>query len=265
MQDHPAIPFAVHCAGLLQRPVAVEPLAPGCPWAELNHALGQPNLKWCEATQCSWITEPANTWSNLAYVAAALLMFHWARRDPRPSIRWMPAAVAFLAACSFAYHASSTFALQVFDFAGMFVFLFGPLVLNLIRGGVLPASRGAHAYGALVLAGLALVFAGRALGLPYQLLVAAGALITVGSELAMPRAERPPSYRDFAAAVGLLLLAGSCSALDLSRAWCDPDDHVLQGHAAWHVASAAALVFVFRHYAALQPGRAQQARSMPRD
>lgn len=244
--------------------VPVEPLAPGCPWAELNHALGQPNLKWCEATQCSWITEPANTWSNLAYLAAALLMFHWARRDPRPSIRLIPLTVVFLAACSFAYHASSTFALQVFDFVGMFGFLFLPLVLNLIRRGALSPASGPRAYAALVLTGTALVFAGRALELPYQLLIAAGALLTVGTELTLPRAARPPSYRDFAAAVALLGVAAIFSALDLSRAWCDPEDHLLQGHAAWHVTSAAALVFVFRHYAALGPGQAKGAERSER-
>jgi len=235
---------------------AVDPLAPGCPWTELNHALGQPNIKWCEAAQCSWITEPANTWSNLAYLAAALLMFAWARRDPRASIRLMPAAVAFLGACSFAYHASSTFALQVFDFLGMFGVLFLLLVLNLIRRGSLPPSRGPRVYAALVLAGLALVFAGRALALPYQGLIAVLALLAVGSELTVPPAGRPASYRDFAAALALMLLAATFSALDLSRVWCDPEDHLLQGHAAWHLTSAAALVFVFRHYAALGSGLA---------
>jgi hypothetical protein len=230
----------------------VEPLQPGCPWAELNHALGQPNLKWCEATQCGWVTEPANTWSNLAYVVAALLMFAWSRRDPRPSLRWMAAAVAFLAACSFAYHASSTFAFQVFDFLGMFGFLFAPLVLNLIRRGALSPARGPAAYAALVGLGLALLFAGRALRLPYQALIAVGAAATIGSELwAMPPQARPASYRDFATAVALLLVAETFSLLDLTRTWCDPQDHLLQGHAVWHVVSAAALVFVFRHYAAL--------------
>jgi hypothetical protein len=240
--------------------LAVEPLQPGCPWADLNHALGQPNLKWCEATQCAWVTEPANTWSNLAYVAAALLMFAWARRDPRRSVRLMPAAVAFLAACSFAYHASSTFAFQVLDFLGMFGFLFMPLVLNLIRRGALAPSRGPAAYAALVALGLALVFAGRALDLPYQLLIAFGAATTVGSELvAMPSAARPASYRDFGTAVALLLLAQAFSVLDLTRTWCDPENHLLQGHAAWHVTSAASLVFVLRHYAALRPARPHRA------
>jgi len=228
---------------------AVEPLQSGCPWAELNHALGQPNLKWCEATQCAWVTEPANTWSNLAYVAAALVMFAWARGDPRRPVRLMPVAVAFLAACSFAYHASSTFAFQVFDFLGMFGFLFVPLVLNLIRRGALSPSRGPAAYAAFVLLGLALVFAGRALKLPYQTLIAAGAAAVIASELvAMPPAARPASYRDFAVAVALLLVAQTFSLLDLTRVWCDPRDHLLQGHAVWHVVSAASLVFVFRHY-----------------
>jgi ceramidase len=226
----------------------VEPLQPGCPWAELNHSLGQPNLKWCEATQCAWVTEPANTWSNLAYVAAALLMFAWARRDPRASLRLMPVAVAFLAACSLAYHTSSTFAFQVFDF------LFAPLVLNLIRRGTLSPSRGPAAYAAFVLLGVALVFAGRALQLRYQLLIAVGAAAVIGTELvAMPRAARPASYRDFSIAVALLLVAQAFSLLDLTRTWCDPEDHLLQGHAVWHVVSAASLVFVFRHYAALPP------------
>jgi hypothetical protein len=200
------------------------------------------------------VTEPANAWSNLAYLAAALLMFAWGRRDARASIRWMPLSVAFLGACSFAYHASSTFAFQVFDFAGMFGFLFGPLVLNLIRRGSLAPARGPAAYAGLLAAGLVLVFAGRALRLPYQGLIALGAAVTVGSELwAMPKAQRPASYRDFAAGIGLLVLAEVFSVLDLTRVWCDPDDHLLQGHAAWHLVSAASLVFVFRHYAALRP------------
>jgi hypothetical protein len=135
----------------------------------------------------------------------------------------------------------------------MFGFLFVPLVLNLIRRGSLSASNGPRAYAVLVLASLGLVFAGRALALPYQALVAVFTLLTVGSELALPSGKRPASYRDFGAALALLGAAAICSYLDLSRVWCDPDDHLLQGHAAWHVLSAASLVFVFRHYAALRP------------
>ena len=231
---------------------AVAPLAPGCPWAGLNHALGTPNLKWCEATQCAWITEPANTWSNLAYFAVALLLFAWARRDPSPAVRRLPALVAVMGACSFAFHASSTYLFQIFDFVGMFLFLFVPLVLNLVRLGWLRADLGRLAYAALVILATAGVLAGRSLRLPYQGLIAIIALLIIGTELAMPRRERPASRASFWSSVLLLLAAQTSSLLDLTRLWCDPDDHVLQGHAVWHVLSAAAIVSLYRYYAGLR-------------
>ena len=42
-----------------------------------------------------------------------------------------------------------------------------------------------------------------------------------------------------------------CSALDVTRVWCDPENHWLQGHAAWHLLSAASLVALYRFYAGL--------------
>jgi len=33
-----------------------------------------------------------------------------------------------------------------------------------------------------------------------------------------------------------------------TRVWCDPTDHWIQGHAAWHLLSAASLVMLFRFY-----------------
>ena len=52
---------------------------------------------------------------------------------------------------------------------------------------------------------------------------------------------------------GLLLLGlgALCSTLDLSRVWCDPQNHWLQGHAAWHVFTAASLYVMFRFYGRL--------------
>ena len=43
----------------------------------------------------------------------------------------------------------------------------------------------------------------------------------------------------------------------MTRIWCDPADHWLQGHAAWHVLSAAALAALYRFYEGL-PGSALQ-------
>ena len=71
---------------------------------------------------------PANTWSNLAYVALGLWMWRAARgrADLR---RFGPASLA-VGAFSFAYHASYTWALQFLDFVGMFLFCFLVLARN---------------------------------------------------------------------------------------------------------------------------------------
>lgn len=39
-----------------------------------------PNVDWCEQELCSWITNPADTWSNLAYLAFGVLMILETRR-----------------------------------------------------------------------------------------------------------------------------------------------------------------------------------------
>ena len=51
----------------------VPPMQDGCPWSELSH-FAPPNVKWCEAQVCGWIVEPANTWSNLAYILLGALL-----------------------------------------------------------------------------------------------------------------------------------------------------------------------------------------------
>ena len=50
-------------------------LDPQCPWYELSE-IAKPNVKWCEAPVCSWITEPANTWSNLAFIFMGIFIWY---------------------------------------------------------------------------------------------------------------------------------------------------------------------------------------------
>jgi hypothetical protein len=90
---------------------------------------------------------------------------------------------------------------------------------------------------------------------PYQLVVLGAVLVIVGTELHLARRADPrESYRDFWLAVGLMAAAAACSVADVTRVWCDPDNHWLQGHAAWHGLSALALLFTARHHAALETG-----------
>lgn len=228
----------------------VPPLPPGCPWS--GWAL--PNLKWCEANLCAWITTPANTWSNLAYLAVAVPMRRAAGN--RPLLRpFAPAAVA-VGISSFVYHASYTYFFQFFDFVGMFLFAGLPVTLNAVRLGWIGERTRPLAYAALVVACSALVPVLFGTRFPIQGLVAILIVVTIGQELTLWLARRTPEARGWwLLSVGVLAVAATCSALDLSRVWCDPENHWLQGHAVWHVLSAVTLLLLFRFYAAVPAAR----------
>lgn len=238
-------------------------LAPGCPWSGFT----PPNVDWCEQELCAWITNPANTWSNLAYLIAAFAMWRMARPGSPPGATSMapttgpgrpdlahfaPASVA-VGVFSFTYHASYTWLLQFFDFAGMFVFCFLVIARNAVRLGWIPLARERTAWLVGVVAASACVPPLFNAGVPIQGSVFVLIVLMIGQEFTLWRRAAPAARGDYTSywvALALLGAASAFSLADVTRAWCDPHNHWLQGHALWHVLSAASLLALMRFYAA---------------
>jgi hypothetical protein len=222
-------------------------LPPGCPWSGFT----PPNVDWCEEELCAWIVNPANTWSNLAYVALGLWMWRAARG--RADLRLFGPASVAVGAFSFAYHASYTWALQFLDFVGMFLFCFLVIARNATRLGWIEPRREPRFFALGVAGASALVPVLFELGVAIQLTVAACIAAALGQEVALARRAASPAARSrsYAAGLALLGLAGLASLLDVTRIACDPASHWLQGHALWHGLSALALAAFFRFYAEL--------------
>ncbi len=223
-----------------------------CPWQSLAE-YGLPNVDWCEERLCALVNEPANAWSNLAFLVVALVVYAWNRRAPpgSPALRAFAPAVAAVGVCSFVYHASNVLLTQLLDFLGMYLFTVLLLALNLTRLGWLSPRRtiAATVLGSLALTAFTAAIVGT--GAPIQAIVGALVVAVLATEaLARRRTAERASLTAFAAGVALLGAAGVCSALDVTRAWCDPTDHVLQGHALWHVLSAGSLLAGFVHFRA---------------
>lgn len=216
-----------------------------CPWHELA-TYGPPNIKWCEARVCAWVNEPANAWSNLAFIAVALAIVSLNRRAPpaAPALRRFAPTVAVVGLCSFIYHASNTYLTQMLDFLGMYLFCGLLLALNAARLGWLAPRRAIRAalLGALALTAITAVAV--RFGAPIQVNIAVLVLLVIVTELRCGPARRGA----FLVALALLLAGIVCSFLDATRRWCDPDDHLLQGHALWHLLSALALLAGFVHF-----------------
>jgi hypothetical protein len=228
-------------------------LQPGCPWYELS-TWALPNVKWCEASQCSWITEPANTWSNSGYIGLGITLWALSARRKDALKRWFGITQLLVGLTSFIYHASYTFVFQVFDFAGMYGFTFLLLAFNLRRLGLVsPSSQWKVYFGAVV--GLTVLTPLlRYVGAPIQGTILVLILALLGTEL-WARARRAPATdgRWITSGFALMGVASVFSALDVSRVLCDPDNHFFQGHAAWHLLGATALYCAYRGYAPLAP------------
>jgi hypothetical protein len=133
----------------------------------------------------------------------------------------------------------------------LFVFLM--LALNVRRAEWIPASRVMPVYVGLNVAATIAVIAMNALGLHFQLLIVLAALSIIGTEalIAFRGKARPATYRYLVLGFVFIVIAASFSASDVSRAWCDPKNHWVQGHAIWHWIGAVAVGFMARHYTAL--------------
>ena len=194
-----------------------------------------PNIDWCERELCAWVTNPANTWSNLAYFAFAISMASLARQGARELRLFAPASF-LVGAFSLIYHASYTFVFQFFDFVGMFVFCFVPITLNAIRLDQVSGEKRLWFYSVGVVVMSALVPLGYFAGFPIQALVLVLILAIIGQEIAIHRRfAATPDYRWYRVALGLISTAAVCSALDVTRTVCDPNNHWIQGHALWHL------------------------------
>ena len=230
-------------------PVTGPRLAEGCPWSTWM----PPNLAWCEERLCQWIVTPANAWSNLAYIIVAIWLLSEIRKNRETGVlSYYGKATLAVGFTSFLYHASYTFFFQVFDFIGMYLFIFLPLTTQLrsmswlSERGVPRFYLGATAFFTL----LTVVF--YFVGIPAQSLILILVLVVVALEVLRRSRLRNAGLQwspgNFVLAFTLLVTGGAFSALDISGKLCEPTNHWLQGHSLWHLLTAASLVFVFKHF-----------------
>ncbi|MBL8949200.1 MAG: ceramidase domain-containing protein [Myxococcaceae bacterium] len=220
---------------------------PQCPWVPLREWGGLPNVKWCEQTLCAVVAEPANTWSNLAFFFGALLLWQLNRGETSRTLKFWVTASIWVGFTSLVYHATVTFVLQVFDFFGMYFYFVLLVLLNLIRLGRIAKEKLFVFLWPTIAGFTAFTVVVAKLNLPVQAIVGFLLLCVLATEALASRAE-PSKHGWFFLTLGLIGIAAAFSVSDASRAWCDPENHVFQGHAIWHCFSATALCASLMHY-----------------
>ena len=190
---------------------------------------------------------------NLAYVLVGVALWIAARRSSSPHLRSFAPAAVLVGLASGIYHASYTFVLQILDFAGMYLFLYLLITLNLRRLGRLAGNGWRARFWQLVLGTTLFTVALDFLEVPIQGIVFVLIIALVASEVALWRRGHAAALHFFGLAMGLISAGAVFSLVDVTRTWCDPAHPFLQGHAIWHVLSALCLFAAYFHYRQFEP------------
>ena len=72
---------------------------------------------------------------------------------------------------------------------------------------------------------------------PIQIIVAVMIFVTVVQEALLYRRKVEARRANFYLSIFFIAVAFSCSVMDATNVWCNPHDHIIQGHGMWHVFS----------------------------
>lgn len=194
----------------------------------------------CERVRAAFVAQPANTWSSAAYLAAGAVLLAAARRRRWPAgpARVLAAVVAANGFGGLAFHGPGTpLARWLHDVALVATFAaVAACDAALVRGRPLGAT--ARPAGVAVLAGaVVLALAPAAVGV----LTGVGVVAVVAGEAAVVLSRRHRPVGPLLVAAAAIAGAGLLNGLARTDGpWCRPDGW-LQGHAAWHLLTAAAI------------------------
>ena len=229
-------------------------------WTRWRPATCMPDHCFCEAVRTGPIRQPANTASSLVFLPVAAAAFATAASRRRRQV-WsssggpllvLPVYAAIFASAtlligigSMFYHASLTFRAQTADVLGMYLIGSFLVLHNAARVWTLPERSAATLY---VIGNSALLW--MLIAVPelrryvFGVLVVAAIVLERAARARGDVRSRPGCFR---AALGIFLLGFVIWCLDITHTLCRPDS-TLQGHAAWHLASAVSLFFIFMYY-----------------
>lgn len=218
--------------------------------------LGTPTIKFAEDNVCGYIAQPANTWSNLAYLVIALMIASELKKAKNKTVLWGFVPVyAFMGVTSAFYHASATFVGQFFDFGSIYLFAAFILFLALDRLKIFETKKLLW-----VLSGVTLLMFVLLWFLPVlRIYLFAGQIVVfLWVELGLTKSEKlkvkneeSSNYKfvNLYLALGIFFLAWGFWWLDELYIWKDPATmHFVNGHTLWHVLTAVSLYFVYRFY-----------------
>lgn len=219
-----------------------ELISASCPYGTWEPS----TLQWCEQQLCSYIREPANTWSNLGFIFVGIWMIWHCWRTPYGHLRLLGSFGIVLGLMSGFYHATSSFIGEVLDYSAMFFISTFFLAMALARKRSWNYQQVRVAAFMILIPSILLLIKFKIIGAFLFGLQIAGAVIL---EIDLYKQAEPKAhYRYFFGSIGCFLFAYIVWTLDKERIVCSETTHWISGHAIWHLVNAASLVCMYKFY-----------------
>jgi hypothetical protein len=222
-----------------------------CPWERFTPG----TVRFCEERLCGWVAEPANAWSNLAFVAMGVYLLRRARIDGRTPLSLVGVTSILVGLGSFLFHMSGTFVGEFADLSAMF--LIGALMVTMEARRFVAMNRRqvTTTFFALSIGAMLLLAVFRKIGIA---LFGVQVALVYASNIFWKMRGQAVSHRYAWRLGGTFALALGIWVLDLTGVVCAPQNHVFTGHSLWHVLTAVCLYFFYRHQEQfVEPGPAR--------
>ena len=219
-----------------------------CPWNGFEPA----TISFCEQRLCSWVVEPANTWSNIGFVLVGLLILLREFRCQRPDLMMIGITAVAVGINSSLFHASGTRWGEIVDVSAMYFISSLFIVLSIKRIWHLSSVTMISWYVTLAAStSAAMVLFGSNGIILFGLHITAAVLLEGYFYRSSTNRVKFVNLAFMALCFGISFTAWK---LDISKVICDPNNHVFGGHALWHLGNALCLWFYYRYQTQFKKG-----------
>lgn len=201
---------------------------------------------WCEERICALVKEPSNTYSNAAYLIVGIYLVSLCRKVPLGHLHLLGFFCILIGLMSGFYHASGSFVGEVFDYSSMYLLSIYFLSMNLRRLYDLESRTLWILALFLLCLSIGSLVTWEVIG---SLLFGTQVILALTIEVYLSKIKKVRvKYRALLQGCALFILAYVFWNLDRYRIVCDPNNHILNGHALWHIITAVAIFYIYKFY-----------------
>lgn len=205
----------------------------------------QKNLyPFCEERLCSFVTEPANFWTNIGYLIVAILMIRHRNQSNRRVKNLFFYSTFTLFIGSSLFHMTSTYWAKLLDVSAMFFLSMTILTLALERYSGISEKKANWFF----ISGLSLSIVFLVVMSFGNVLFGTQILVATVLEWRLKKSGHGLDLKEVGLSILTLLAAFTFWIMDVKKILCYPGNHILTGHGMWHLLAALAIWIYYKSY-----------------